>query len=137
MIVGQDECIFKQYLFTKGLWTLPDGTQQLMPKEEGHGVMLSSFCCRELGYGYAVSNYILKQVNKRRENKKYSDQAAAEKIFGTAIKKPLESTPFVRKLDYGANYDGYWTYEHMVCQIEDVIDVLKCTHPSFDFVILG
>ena len=68
MILGQDECIFKQYLFSKGSWVLPDGTKQLLPKEEGQGVMLSSFCCHELGYGYPVLNYILKQVNKIHES---------------------------------------------------------------------
>lgn len=48
MILGQDECIFKQYLFTKGVWVMPDGTRQLIPKEEGHGIMISSLCSREL-----------------------------------------------------------------------------------------
>ena len=78
MILGQDECIFKQFIFSKGIWVLPDGTKQLIPKEEGQGVMLSSFSCRELGYAYPICGYILSQVNKRRENQEYSDKEAAK-----------------------------------------------------------
>ena len=54
MILGQDEAIFKQSIFTHGAWVLPDGTKQLIPKDEGQGVMLSSFVSRELGYGFDV-----------------------------------------------------------------------------------
>jgi hypothetical protein len=54
-IFGQDECIFKQYSFSKKSWTLPDGTKTLIPKDEGQGVMLSSFMSREFGYGFELS----------------------------------------------------------------------------------
>ena len=114
LIVGQDKCIFKQYIFSKGVWVLPDGTKQLIPKEEGQGVMLSSFCCRELGYGYPVQGYILGQVNKKRENETYSDEIAAREYLGTTKKQPLTSTPFVRELEYRKNHDGYWTYNCMI-----------------------
>ena len=65
MIFGQDEAIFKQYIFTKGVWVLPDGRRQLIPKEEGHGIMLSSICSRELGYGFQLSNEQLEIINKK------------------------------------------------------------------------
>ena len=50
------------------------------------------------------------------------------------MKPPLAESPFVRHLDYGSGKDGYWTYRHMVIQIEDCIDCLKVTHPDFDYV---
>mmetsp|Transcript_26808 Transcript_26808/g.33053 ORF Transcript_26808/g.33053 Transcript_26808/m.33053 type:complete len:391 (+) Transcript_26808:1059-2231(+) len=54
-IFGQDECIFKQYSFTKKAWILPDGTRPLIPKDEGMGIMLSSFTSREFGYGFVLT----------------------------------------------------------------------------------
>ena len=52
------------------------------------------------------------------------------------MKKKLTCSPFVRELEYGQNGDGYWTYESMVVQLEDCIDVLKMVHPEFDYVFL-
>jgi hypothetical protein len=31
---GQDECIFKQHLFTGKAWTMPDGQKPIIPKDE-------------------------------------------------------------------------------------------------------
>ena len=55
MIFGQDKVIFKQNLFSDGYWVLPNGKKQLVPKDEGHGLMLLTFTCRELGYGLQIS----------------------------------------------------------------------------------
>ena len=136
MILGQDECIFKQYLFTAGYWMLPDGTKQLVPKDEGQGIMLSSFTCRELGYGMEISKEVIDAVNLQRRGKKYSDTEAANARLGCSTKQDLTSTPFVRSLDYGANTNGYWSYDHMVVQFEDCIDVLQYLHPDFDFMFI-
>ena len=135
-IIGQDECIFKQFIFSKGVWVHPDGVHQLVPKDEGQGLMLSSFCCRELGYGYQPSDETLKKVNRIRKDTKYHDEEAAITKNGNAFKQPLTKTPFVRELDYGTNKDGYWSYEHMVIQLEDCVDVLKTAYPDFQFLFL-
>jgi hypothetical protein len=55
MILGQDECIFKQYSLNKKSWSDPNGTKALLPKDEGQGVMISAFTCRELGFGMELS----------------------------------------------------------------------------------
>ena len=49
MILGQDEVIFKQFLFSKGVWIMPDGSKSLIPKDDGQGVMISSFVAHEIG----------------------------------------------------------------------------------------
>ena len=98
MILGQDECIFKQYLFSKGFWTHSDGTKQLIPKEEGQGLMLSCFCSREIGFGYPVPDSVLNEINKQRENEKYIDEKAAMEIYGNAKKKKLTSSPFTNHI---------------------------------------
>ena len=64
MIIGQDKAIFKQYLFTKGSWLTPGGKKQLVPKDEGQGIILSSFVSREIGFGYTPSTEIMNQVNE-------------------------------------------------------------------------
>ena len=50
IIFGQDECIFKQYIFCKKSWMGQEGQTALTPKEEGQGVMLSSFVSRDYGF---------------------------------------------------------------------------------------
>jgi hypothetical protein len=67
MIVGQDECIFKQYTLVQKSWSDPDGTHALLPKDEGRGVMVSSFVCQELGYATPLSEEQLAKVNRARE----------------------------------------------------------------------
>ena len=133
LILGQDECIFKQYLFSQGVWVLPNGVKQLIPKDEGQGVMLSSFVSRELGYGFQIDEQTLCEINKKRMIQKYSDVSAAVTKNGSEFKPQLTKSPFVCELEYGNNHDGYWTYESMVLQLEDCIDVLSHTHPDFDY----
>ena len=136
MIFGQDEVIMKQFLFTSLAWTLPDGSRPLVPKDEGMGLMVSAFTSRELGFGYSLSYENLMKVNEYRKGKKYGDEKASIQLFGNSFKKELTDSPFVRKLEYGANKEGYWCYEHMVVQLEDCIDVLHVLHPDFDFIFL-
>lgn len=68
----------------------------------------------------------------------YSDQVAAEEAWGGKHKKDLPSnkSPFLHYFDYGTNNDGYWTYAHMVCQLEDCVDVVKVMCSEFDHVFL-
>ena len=53
------------------------------------------------------------------------------------IQKPsLNSSPFIKMFELGQNNEGYWTYNHMVLQLEDCIDCLQVVHPEFDYVFL-
>ncbi len=50
MFIGQDEAIFKQFMFLSRMWTGPKRERPLLPtKDEGAGVMISSFIGREYG----------------------------------------------------------------------------------------
>jgi hypothetical protein len=51
---GQDECIFKQFLFTGKAWISHDGQKPVIPKDEGLGVMISAFVSREFGFGLSL-----------------------------------------------------------------------------------
>ena len=123
-MIGQDECIFKQYLFTHSHWALPDGTTPPMPKEEGQGVMLSSFVSREFGYGMELTPAQLEHVNEYRRGQHYLDVEAAMEVYKKTEKPILTSSPFVSYFHYGSNYEGYWNYNTMVLQFEDVVDTL-------------
>ena len=137
IIFGQDECIFKQYIFSKKSWVGPEGQTAMTPKEEGQGLMLSSFVSREYGFNYQLSKEELATVNKMREGKSYVDRESAELKRGNALKQELKESPFSRKLEYGSSKDGYWSYEDMVIQLEDCVDVLKALNGGkYDYCFL-
>ena len=136
LILGQDESIFKQYQINNKSWTLPDGTTDLVPKSDGAGIMLSSFTSREFGYGMKISPQQLRRINEERKGKYYSDTESAKKKKGSSKKNELTSSPFVRWLEYGANLNGYWSYEDMSMQMEDFIDCLHVLHPQFHIILL-
>ena len=109
----------------------------LISKDEGAGVMISAFQSREFGFSLELSDEDLAKVNAYRKDKNYRDKDAATYIHGKAEKRPLDSTPFYRELQYGSNLDGYWCYEHMVLQLEDCIDVLQAIHGElYEYVFL-
>ena len=68
-----------------------------------------------------------------REGNKYKDEDAATYLLGSSLKKPLDGSPFVRYLNYGQGKDGYWTYKHMILQIEDCGDCLTYLYPDHDY----
>ena len=116
-MLGQDKAIQRKNLVSLCLWTLPDGSKALLPKDGGMGVMVSAFTSHEIGFGYSVPNDCLAEINKIREDQHYSDRDTAVQLYGTSKKKKLITTPFVRELEYGKNNNGYWTYDHMVIQL--------------------
>eukprot|EP00986_Skeletonema_menzelii_P015903 scaffold12932_cov97-Skeletonema_menzelii.AAC.1 len=52
------------------------------------------------------------------------------KVNGKTSKDFLKESPFAVMFDYGTNSEGYWTYDRMVLQLEDCIDVLDALHSS-------
>jgi hypothetical protein len=136
IIIGHDECIFKQYLISTMAWTLPSGETQIVPKDEGAGVMISAFQCREFGFGFQLNADQLKRINEKRKDTRYVDEEAANKYNGGPLKKDLTKSPFVQEFEYGINLEGYWNYERMVLQLEDVVDCLKTLYPNFDFLFM-
>ena len=128
IIFGQDESIFNQYSLRKKVWVKKDGKRAMLPKGEGQGVMISAFMSREFGMGMDMTKQQLDNANRlrqRAENIEYSDKVAAQKVHGNSKKAPLTKSPFIRYLHYGANCEGYWSYDNMIIQAEDCIDCLK------------
>jgi hypothetical protein len=138
IFLGQDEAIFKQFLYLHKVWVGPNGERALLPKDEGTGLIISTFISREHGLIRQLSPEILAQVNLRRGGEQYADQDAAIEIYGSPDKRPftLDKSPFLVFFEYGENKEGYWAYSNMVLQFEDAVDVLKTMHPLYDFVFL-
>ncbi|KAI2502685.1 hypothetical protein MHU86_11742 [Fragilaria crotonensis] len=64
------------------------------------------------------------------------DKQAAHDTRKNVFKLELTTTPFVREFEYRANSEGYWTYQHMVLQLEDCVNVLKVLYPQYEFLFL-
>ena len=133
-MIGQHEAIMNQKLITLFTWTMPDGAKPLNPKDDGQGLMLSVFTSHGLGFEFSVLSDVLDAVNESRKGKDYSNEDAAVIVTGNAEKGKLTTSPFLRELEYGKNIDGYWTYNHMIIQLEDCIDILYYLYLNFDFV---
>ena len=95
IMFGQDECIFKQYLFSNAQWCLPDGQRAIIPKDEGQGIMISAFVSREFGYGHDLNASQFAEINNYRKKRNYIDEDAAVEIYGKKEKQPLTESPFI------------------------------------------
>ena len=78
----------------------------------------------------------LKRVNESRDGTKYNDEQAANDTRKNMFKLELTTTPFIREFECGAPSEGYWTYQHMVLQLKDCVDVLKVLYPQYQFLFL-
>ena len=113
IIVGQDECIVKQYSFSSKCWTGKDGEKKLLPKSDGYSIMFSAFCARCFGLGLTVSDEELEEINQRRNSERFShyiSQDAAMEIYGSTKKKLLtdeDKLTLVQSMMVGINADGY------------------------------
>ena len=61
IMIGHDECIFKQYHFTNKSWVGDNESRPILPKDEGAGIMISAFQCRKFGFGLVLTKDQLKK----------------------------------------------------------------------------
>ena len=66
MIIGQDETVFKQYLFSRNCWVGPGGGIQLLPKSIGYSRMISGFASCSFGVSLHLIQNDLNEVNGQR-----------------------------------------------------------------------
>ena len=70
------------------------------------------------------------------EESNFLDEKASKAKRETIVIKDLFSSPFVVEIKYGANYEGYWCYEHMVLQLEDCMDCSTVLHLQLEFLFI-
>ena len=80
MSFGHDEVITKHFYLTEKSWKTPDGEKGLTPKDEGCGLMVSAFSCRELVFALELSSEQLARENDYRCGKKYEHCEAAQVV---------------------------------------------------------
>jgi hypothetical protein len=132
---GHNECIFRKFIFTGKAWKGAKGELAIIPKDEGHGIMVSAVQSREFGFGLELTSSDQEIVNnfQRRQRPHYTETDAAMKLNGKTEKEIISKNPFFIYFEfgYGAGKDGCWTYNHMVLQFEDCIDVIQALYPQF------
>ena len=70
IVLGHDECIFRQYVLTNKSWNGPEGQKSITPKVSGQGIMISAFQSRAFGFGMDLSEQQLEEINFFRDGKK-------------------------------------------------------------------
>jgi hypothetical protein len=86
IIIGQDEMITYQFLFSAKSWKGPHGEALILPKGEGEGIIVSAFVLCELGLGPKLTDVQLATINCLPLGKKYASKEEAISLFGTAAK---------------------------------------------------
>ena len=134
IILGYDECIFKQFCMSKKSWVGLHGKTNIVPKDDGLGMMISAFQSREFDFGLDITEEELKKVNKTWKGQKYQDITAATEVSTKkqGLKPSLTNLPFVRWFKYGAGNKDYWNIQHMVLHLENCVDIIKVLNPDFD-----
>eukprot|EP00957_Ditylum_brightwellii_P118870 9066179-Ditylum_brightwellii.AAC.1 len=61
--LGQDECIFKQYLLKRKVWQSKSGCFCIRPKDLGSRVMVSAFQSCKFGFGFPDFEELKNKVN--------------------------------------------------------------------------
>jgi hypothetical protein len=137
IVIGQDESAFSQYSFNEKMWKGPSGESKLLPKGMGKTLMVSAFQSRAFGLGRGLSTEELEEINNRREGTEYISVEAAMQVNNETAKPRLtNNSPFLRFFDVGVDREGYWDYNHMALQTEDLLDCLLVLFPNHDFVFL-
>jgi len=118
--VGQDEAAFKSHALPKAIWII-GCVRGMRKKSDGIGLMASAFVDETLfGFGTELTAAQLATVNRYRA------------MLGKAA---LTESPGRRFLDYGANKEGYWTSEHFMEQVHDVLDVFAVMMPDYQVMM--
>ena len=120
---GQDESIFKANALPRRCWIIA-GQINMAKKTEGVGEMASYFIDEEFGMGLPISDDQLARVNVYRRNRADGGDIT-----------PLDISPGRRYLEYGKNRDGYWGYEDIAKQVNDVIDMYETLRPDRQVVV--
>ena len=76
-------------------------------------------------------------MNARRASSDWSDHVSkkeAIEVYERTKKKKIDKTlTLIQYFDLEMNEKGYWIYNHVALQVEDVFDVLSIKYPSYDF----
>jgi len=139
ILIGQDECIIKENIFSSKQWNGSEGQNTIRPKDDGHAWMLSAFISRAWSFNVEqlLTKEKLSEINMHRQQQHYISIKSVIETKGTSLKSDIvDCSPFCHFFDYGANKEGYWNFHHAALQLEDLVDCLVVLFPDVDFVFL-
>jgi len=139
LLIGQDECIIKENLFSSQQWNGSEGQNVIRPKDDGHSWMLSSFISRAWSFNvdHLLSPNKLNEINNLQQQHEYLSVESPMEVKNSTQKKDIQdSSPFCRFFDYRASKEGYWNVNHAALQLEDLVDCLIVLFPNVDFIFL-
>ena len=139
MLIGQDECIIKENIFSSKQWNGSEGQNNMRPKDDGHTWMLSAFvsCAWSFNVEALLTKEKLSEISMHQQQQHDIAIKSAIETKGTSLKQNIvDCSPFCRFFYYRANKDGYWNFHHAAIQFEDVVDCLVVLFPEVDFVFL-
>ena len=100
----------------------------MKPKDDGMGLMGLGVNTHGIGFGKQLSDEGLKTINEfcKIHRPHYMDKDTAKKIKGDSLKQSIErgKSPCNMIFGCGTKSGAYWTYDHMILQLEDNVDVL-------------
>ena len=101
-------------------------------------LMISTFVSRDFGARLVINDEELHLINQRRQSDgwgHYVSKKEAIEVYGTS--KPLNDKHTLLKYFYiGINKEGYWNYNHIALQIEDIYGILSIRFPGYEFCFL-
>jgi hypothetical protein len=139
IIIGQDESAYSQYRFSSKSWKGPNGESKLLPKSDGETIMCSAFSCRGFGLGRTLTKEEIVAINMKRTETRplYLSVESSTYLTGNTEKQPIkDNSPFVRFFEVGVEKEGFWSYNHMALQTEDLVDCLQVLYPAHDILFL-
>ncbi len=91
--------------------------------------MISGFVSRSFRVGLHLSETELNEVNKQRMSSEwchYLSKESALTVYGTTKKKKIvDNLTLMHFFDVGINLEGFWNYDQMALQGEDIKNVVS------------
>lgn len=139
LMIGQDETVVSQFSFSSSAWIGSNGASLLLPKSQGESLLCTAFASRSFGLGRYLSPEELETRNKFRTDTRpnYISTKSAIRVHGKGEKPNLtsESNPFLKYFQPGNDKDGYWNFDLMALQLEDLCDCLIVLYTNHHFLI--
>jgi hypothetical protein len=91
LLFGHDEAVAHENAQNSFTWLGRNGEQPLRPKDLGTALHMSAYTNRQVGWHPKPTTLQLDEINGNRRGTNYLAEELAIKLYGTAVKHPLEA----------------------------------------------
>ena len=119
-------------------WVGPGGETHLLPKSDGYSQMVSGFASQDLGVDLLLNEEELGKVTKQRMSQEWCHYLPTDESMTVYDTTKKNNTPtYLGTIFYvGVNLGGFWNYDQISLQVEDVYNFSATMYPSYDFLLL-